>query len=127
MKLRDSFSEILHKNSSSLSFEEVYRQSYNLVLHRKGAVLYDGVRDLVAAHLDAEAHSRIEPAFPSSTGGAASASTSAAAGSDSAAQAQAGERFLAAVKGVWDDHVACLSKLRDVLKYMVRLMHSGQR
>lgn len=32
---------------------------------------------------------------------------------------QEGERFLKAVKGVWDDHISCMGKIRDVLKYMV--------
>lgn len=31
---------------------------------------------------------------------------------------QSQERFLKAVREVWDDHVACMKKLRDVLKYM---------
>lgn len=31
---------------------------------------------------------------------------------------QSQERFLKAVRDVWDDHVACMKKLRDVLKYM---------
>jgi hypothetical protein len=29
---------------------------------------------------------------------------------------------LKAVREVWDDHVACMKKLRDVLKYMVCLL-----
>ncbi|KAA1130584.1 Cullin-3, variant 2 [Puccinia graminis f. sp. tritici] len=31
---------------------------------------------------------------------------------------QSQERFLKSVREVWDDHVACMKKLRDVLKYM---------
>lgn len=34
----------------------------------------------------------------------------------------AGERFLHAVAYVWDDHCSCMGKLRDVLKYVVRVM-----
>lgn len=30
-----------------------------------------------------------------------------------------GERFLKVVKEIWDDHVACMGKLRDVFKYLV--------
>ncbi|CAH7690496.1 cullin-4A [Phakopsora pachyrhizi] len=38
--------------------------------------------------------------------------------SDRLSVIQSQERFLKAVRGVWDDHVACMKKLRDVLKYM---------
>ncbi|PWN43253.1 Cullin-domain-containing protein [Ceraceosorus guamensis] len=40
---------------------------------------------------------------------------------DAAALAQAGERFLRAVRDVWDDHEACIRKLKDVLKYVDRV------
>ena len=35
--------EIHNKNASSLSFEELYRNAYNLVLHKHGDLLYAGV------------------------------------------------------------------------------------
>lgn len=38
---------------------------------------------------------------------------------DAVARTQAGERFLKAVRDTWDDHCACMGKLRDVLKYVV--------
>lgn len=38
---------------------------------------------------------------------------------DAVAKTQAGERFLKAVRDTWDDHCACMGKLRDVLKYVV--------
>lgn len=34
--------------------------------------------------------------------------------------AAAGQLYLDRLREVWDDHMACMSKLRDVLKYMVR-------
>lgn len=43
---------------------------------------------------------------------------------DRLALVQAGDQFLKAVKGVWDDHVSCMRKLRDVLKYMVSSLYS---
>jgi cullin 3 len=38
---------------------------------------------------------------------------------DAIAKTQAGERFLKAIRDTWDDHCACMSKVRDVLKYVV--------
>lgn len=77
------------------------------------------------------------PTMPPSMGGSAgagdssSSSLAAAAGASSTAadgggqgmsaveRGQEGERFLKALKGVWDDHISCMGKVRDVLKYMV--------
>lgn len=98
-----------------------------MVLHKDGARLYEGITNLVSEHLKHEAVSRIQPAFPSSaTGAATSDSANAQAGPSNhpdsmqqQASAQEGEKFLAALKSVWDDHTACMSKLKDLLKYMV--------
>ena len=45
--LRRAIDEIHNKNASVLSFEELYRNAYNLVLHKHGELLYDGVRQAV--------------------------------------------------------------------------------
>lgn len=37
---------------------------------------------------------------------------------DAAVRSQHAERLLKAMKAVWDDHCACMGKLRDVLKYV---------
>ena len=49
--LRDSIDEIHNQDASLLSFEELYRSAYNLVLHKHGDVLYEGVRGCVEEHL----------------------------------------------------------------------------
>lgn len=123
--------------------QEHYRYAYTMVLHKDGARLYQGISKLVADHLDQQTRTRIQPAFPSSSlvaSGAATASGSSSMAAPSArgatdlngpaasvssdamelqASAQEGEKFLAALKAVWDDHTACMSKLKDLLKYMV--------
>ncbi|KAH9808719.1 Cullin [Melampsora americana] len=93
-RLAKAITEILNHNASKLSFEEHYRYAYNMVLYKQGTKLFNGVRDLVAHHLDDQANQKIKPNFPSQ------------------------ERFLKSVREVWDDHVTCMKKLRDVLKYM---------
>lgn len=116
-----------------------------MVLHKDGARLYQGISKLVADHLEQQARTRIQPAFPSSSSVASGAAAATASGSSSApgitdpstpaasaavsgdamdlqASAQEGEKFLAALKAVWDDHTACMSKLKDLLKYMVGLL-----
>lgn len=138
-----------------------------MVLYKQGTKLFNGVRDLVAAHLDEQANSKIQPNFPimTSTSTTANAATTATQLSDPQTPhtmsgkgkgkatepdemmverdlatpvtethqiglisgnagdrltvIQSQERLLKSVREVWDDHVACMKKLRDVLKYMV--------
>lgn len=121
-KLAKAISEIQNKRAGRLSFEEHYRYAYNLCLHKQGNVLYQGLTKLIEDHLKEETSDKIGPVFPAS-GTLSGASTQAArdANNTSAeASAQQGETFLTAVKQVWDDHLVCMSKLKDVLKYMVR-------
>jgi len=120
-KLAKAITEIQQKRAGRLSFEEHYRYGYNLVLHKQGNTLYQGLIKLIEEHLKAETNDKIGPAFPSS-GLVASGSTQASRDANSTsgeAAAQQGETFLNAVKQVWDDHLVCMSKLKDVLKYMV--------
>jgi cullin 3 len=49
--LANAIDEIYNRNASQLSFEELYRNAYNLVLHKHGSLLYEGVSDKLSSHL----------------------------------------------------------------------------
>ena len=49
--LKNAIQEIQKKNNSGLSFEELYRNAYTMVLHKHGEKLYNGLRDVVTDHL----------------------------------------------------------------------------
>ncbi|GBG23893.1 Cullin-3A [Hondaea fermentalgiana] len=49
--LKLAIQEIHKQNASQLSFEELYRNAYNLVLHRHGETLYRGIESEVTAYL----------------------------------------------------------------------------
>ena len=49
--LESAISEIHRHNASSLSFEELYRTAYNLVLHKHGERLYRGVQEILLTHI----------------------------------------------------------------------------
>ena len=51
IRLKTAIQEIQKKNNSGLSFEELYRNAYTLVLHKYGERLYTGLRDVVKEHL----------------------------------------------------------------------------
>lgn len=49
--LKSAIQEIQRKNNSGLSFEELYRNAYTMVLHKHGERLYTGLREVVTEHL----------------------------------------------------------------------------
>ena len=107
-KLSRNIVEIQNHNAANLSFEENHRYAYNMVLYKNGDKLYRGTKQLIVENLDKLAKEYIIPAFPTNVS------------EDPVQKSQEGEMLLKALKNVWDDHTSSLSKLRDVLKYMVR-------
>ena len=102
--------EIQNHRAANLSYEENHRFAYNMVLHKHGEPLYKGTCQLIAENLDKLTNQELVPTFPSG------------ASDDMQQRSQEGETFLKALRKVWDDHTSSLSKLKDVLKYMVRVI-----
>ncbi|KAL6840842.1 hypothetical protein ACP4OV_029368 [Aristida adscensionis] len=92
-KLHDAIREIYNHNASGLSFEELYRTAYNMVLHKHGPKLYEKLQENMKGHLE-EMRTLIE-----------------------AAQ---GGLFLEELQRKWDDHNKALTMIRDILMYMDR-------
>ncbi|KAL7424536.1 hypothetical protein Q5752_000220 [Cryptotrichosporon argae] len=122
-KLAAAIREIQNHNASKLSFEEHYRYAYNMVLFKHGDTLYSGVKALIAEHLEHLAATQIVPTFPRSSGthGAGKLGS----GADAVERVMEGDRFLKAVKGVWEDHTGSMRKLQDILKYMDKVYTSS--
>lgn len=57
--LKNAIQEIQKKNNSGLSFEELYRNAYTMVLHKHGEKLYTGLRDVVTEHLVTKVHKEV--------------------------------------------------------------------
>ncbi len=91
--LRKAINQIHDHNASSLSFEELYRNAYNLVLHKYGDLLYEGVKSTITDHLREIAGSVINAAD---------------------------ENLLEQLKLQWDDHKTTMVMIRDILMYMDR-------
>lgn len=53
--LKNAIQEIQKKNNSGLSFEELYRNAYTMVLHKHGERLYTGLKEVVTHHLEYKA------------------------------------------------------------------------
>eukprot|EP00743_Colponemidia_sp_Colp-15_P002799 GILK01003029.1.p1 GENE.GILK01003029.1~~GILK01003029.1.p1 ORF type:complete len:733 (-),score=137.04 GILK01003029.1:128-2326(-) len=91
--LQEAIHEIHNHNASTLSFEELYRNAYNLVLHKHGELLYKGVNDTVKNHLKVVAN----------------------------AIAQAtDDLLLQELSAHWQDHKITMIMIRDILMYLDR-------
>ncbi|KNA14415.1 hypothetical protein SOVF_107790 [Spinacia oleracea] len=93
MILEHAIHEIYNHNASGLSFEELYRNAYNMVLHKYGEKLYSGLVTTMTSHLK-EISKSVESAQ--------------------------GDAFLEELNRKWAEHNKALQMIRDILMYMDR-------
>jgi len=93
--LRRAIQEIQKKNNGGLSFEELYRNAYTMVLHKHGEKLYNGLTEVVTDHLK----NTVRPAILASMN----------------------NNFLVSLNQHWKDHQTCMVMIRDILMYMDRV------
>ncbi|KAI1609945.1 Cullin 3 [Exophiala viscosa] len=122
--LSTAFQEIHSRNASKLSFEELFRNAYKLVLKKKQDMLYDRVVQLektwLRDNVRAKTISLITPSIAVGT-------VDQAAGSDANERRIAGERFVRALNNAFADHQLCMGMITDVLMYMDRVYSQDQR
>lgn len=73
-------------------------------------MLYDGLTGLITQNLNTLTKEKLVPEFPRAT----------LDGRDTVEICQEGEAFIRAFREVWDDHESSMSKISDLVKYMVR-------
>jgi len=98
--LHNAIHEIHRQNASGLSFEELYRNAYNMVLHKFGDKLYNGLVETITLHLR----------------GVAAEVASCADGD-----------FLPQLRKTWDKHRLSSIMIRDILMYMDRTYVVAQK
>lgn len=98
--LANAIDEIYNRNASQLSFEELYRNAYNLVLHKHGTLLYEGVSEKLSSHLLATVERVAE--VPDSS-------------------------LLEEISKTWKEHQITMIMVRDILMYMDRTYIKQQR
>ncbi|KAF3905924.1 Cullin-3-A [Orbilia brochopaga] len=107
--LSQALQQIYARAASDLSFEELYRTAYKMVLKKHGDALYNSVHDLIKNRLRTVAVTQVKPARPNF-----------ATGAGALERRETGNRFLAAVKQAWEDHQLCLGMITDILMYLDR-------
>jgi cullin 3 len=116
--LEGALREIHTKNASRLSFEELYRNAYKLVLKKKGEELYNRVSGLEQKLLrDSVRNKVVQMVTPPLLLGASGEQV----GGQAHLRRADGERFLRVLKDAYADHQICMNMITDVLMYMVGL------
>ncbi|KAI8114990.1 Cullin-3 [Lucilia cuprina] len=93
--LKNAIQEIQKKNNSGLSFEQLYRNAYNMVLHKYGHRLYFGLREVVKEHLEGKVRKDVLESLHNN--------------------------FLPKLNQAWTDHQTSMVMIRDILMYMDRV------
>ncbi|XP_063913402.1 cullin-3 isoform X2 [Zophobas morio] len=93
--LKNAIQEIQKKNNSGLSFEELYRNAYTMVLHKHGEKLYTGLKEVVTHHLESKVREDVLRALHNC--------------------------FLMTLNQAWNDHQTSMVMIRDILMYMDRV------
>lgn len=99
-KLSLAINQIHQKNASKLSFEELYRTAYNLVLYKFSKKLYESVQDEVRGHLERIVQTELGPLI--------------SAGSNPT-------QTLKELDRIWNDHCLCMRLISDILMYLDRV------
>mmetsp|Transcript_42504 Transcript_42504/g.51594 ORF Transcript_42504/g.51594 Transcript_42504/m.51594 type:complete len:740 (-) Transcript_42504:312-2531(-) len=98
--LEDAIHEIHNHNAFGLSFEQLYRNAYNMVLHKCGDRLYNGLETTITQHLT---------------------------GITACIEAANGRPFLEELNKRWLDHNKSMQMIRDILMYMDRTYVKQQK
>ncbi|XP_043467188.1 cullin-3 [Leptopilina heterotoma] len=93
--LKNAIQEIQKKNNSGLSFEELYRNAYTMVLHKYGERLYTGLKEVVTQHLENKVREDVLKSLHNN--------------------------FLQTLNQAWNDHQTSMVMIRDILMYMDRV------
>ncbi|XP_061549374.1 cullin-3-B-like isoform X3 [Phycodurus eques] len=93
--LKNAIHEIQRKNNSGLSFEELYRNAYTMVLHKHGEKLYTGLREVVTEHLINKVRQDVLKCL--------------------------NNKCLQILNQEWNDHQTATIMIRDILMYMDRV------
>ncbi|KAK9732144.1 Cullin family [Popillia japonica] len=93
--LKNAIQEIQKKNNSGLSFEELYRNAYTMVLHKHGERLYTGLKEVVTQHLEGKVREDVLKSLKNN--------------------------FLLVLNQSWTDHQTSMVMIRDILMYMDRV------
>ncbi|KAL2154513.1 hypothetical protein VTH82DRAFT_3189 [Thermothelomyces myriococcoides] len=115
--LKGALTDIHNKNASRLSFENLYRASYKIVLRKKGELLYDSVKEFEEKWFRDHVLPQIAGLV---SGNLISIALLQTPGSSAHERRETGERFLRGIRSTWEDHNMSMNMVADILMYLER-------
>lgn len=116
-KLREALRDIHTRNAGNLSFEQLYRYSYKIVLKKAGQKLYDRVKEFEEKWF---ADQVIPPIWALITTNLVSVTLEEVPGTSVAERRSMGEKFLRGVRSSWESHNMSMNMIADILMYLER-------
>ncbi|KAG0650688.1 Cullin-3 [Hyphodiscus hymeniophilus] len=116
--LQSALREIHEKNASKLSFEQLYRASYKIVLKKQGDRLYDRVKEFEEQWFGSQVMPTIRKLITSNL---VNITIGGVSGTTANERRVTGEEFLKGLKASWEDHNTVMNMTTDVLMYMDRV------
>jgi cullin 3 len=116
--LRQALVDVHQKNAGKLSFEQLYRASYKIVLRKKGELLYDRVREFEQKWFRDHVMPPIEALLTKSLINITLVSLPTSTSTNE--RRQLGEKFLVGIRDSWVDHNTSMNMIADILMYLDR-------
>lgn len=113
----DALTDIHKRDAGKLSFEQLYRASYKIVIRRRGLELYEKVGEFEQKWFRDEV---IPPIFGLVSEKLVSLALGAMPGTSSNERREMGEQFLKGMRDSWERHVSAMSMITDIMMYLDR-------
>lgn len=120
--IQNALREIHSKDASKLSFEQLYRASYKIVLKKQGDALYNKVKEFEEQWFATEV---MPPLRSLITDNLVNITTTNSTTVNE--RLLTGQKFLNGLKRSWQDHHQCMNMATDVLMYMDRVYCQDNR
>ncbi|KAI1852267.1 hypothetical protein JX266_002445 [Neoarthrinium moseri] len=116
-KLQSAIRDIHLKNTGSLTFEQLYRHGYKIVLLKMPERLYDNVKRFEESWFQEQV---IPPIFEVISKNLVSVTLGSVPGTSVVDRRAIGEKFLKVIREAWEQHEMSMNMIADILMYLDR-------
>lgn len=113
----DALADIHNRDAGQLSFEQLYRASYKIVVKRRGIELYEKVGAFETQWFNDRV---IPPIHQLMSGKLVSLALGELPGTTSNERREMGEEFIKGIRDSWERHVSAMGMITDILMYLDR-------
>lgn len=115
--LNEALTDIHERNAGKLSFEQLYRASYKIVLKRRGQALFDKVGTFETHWFGEKV---VPPIIDMMSTHMVSQVLGDMPGATNNERRELGERFLRGMRDSWEQHMSAVAMISDIMMYLDR-------